>query len=136
MLFLKGLVVLSGSWFPVLGEDYRWIVAATRWTALHVYVFASRPFFISSTSTLLSASACYEIIVKLQSYQDRFIDVLLESLVSSTVTMEHEYVSLLFSVDGLRHPLLHNVACERRADGDYFVSQFSFEESRVDILIS
>jgi len=68
------------------------------------------------------------------SHRDRFIDVLLESLVSLTVTIEHEYVSLLFSVDGLQHLLLHDIVCERKADGDYSLTQDGFKESRVEIL--
>ncbi|EGO22248.1 hypothetical protein SERLADRAFT_472803, partial [Serpula lacrymans var. lacrymans S7.9] len=43
------------------------------------------------------------------SYKDYFVEVLLESIVSATVTLEHEYMSLLFSIDRLHHPLLRGV---------------------------
>lgn len=62
------------------------------------------------------------------------MEVLLEALVTSTVTMEHQYVSLLFSVDGLQHPLLREIVCERQEGGDYVISQDAFVEFRVQIL--
>jgi hypothetical protein len=48
----------------------------------------------------------------LQDQKDLFIKVLLESLVSAKITIENEYMSLLFSVDGLQHPLLYAVPCQ------------------------
>ncbi|OBZ69025.1 hypothetical protein A0H81_11232 [Grifola frondosa] len=68
-------------------------------------------------------------------YTDRFTDVLFESLVPSRVTLEHDYVSLLFSIDGLRHPLLHDIPCELPDNTiDYKLSAEDFSEKRLDIL--
>ena len=49
-------------------------------------------------------------------HKDSFFDVLFESLVTSELTIEHQYISLLFSVDGLQHPLVDGLprrGCER-----------------------
>ncbi|CCL98524.1 uncharacterized protein FIBRA_00523 [Fibroporia radiculosa] len=68
-------------------------------------------------------------------YKDRFIDVLLESMVSPKVTIEHEYMALLFSIDYLRHPLLADIICERdEATGDYQISRLHFLERRATFL--
>ncbi|KAG1746777.1 Mus7/MMS22 family-domain-containing protein, partial [Suillus paluster] len=42
-------------------------------------------------------------------YEDYFIEVLLACTVSSKTTIEHEYASIVFTLDGLRHPLLRGV---------------------------
>ncbi|KIK61545.1 hypothetical protein GYMLUDRAFT_563965 [Collybiopsis luxurians FD-317 M1] len=41
--------------------------------------------------------------------KDYFIDTLFDALVPGPITREHEFVSWLFSIDGLRHPLLRNL---------------------------
>ncbi|OSX59709.1 hypothetical protein POSPLADRAFT_1048198 [Postia placenta MAD-698-R-SB12] len=66
------------------------------------------------------------------SYKERFIDVLLESIVTAKVTIEHEYLSLLWSIDGLRHPLFRGMPCEVPADTtDYNISRREFLENRL-----
>ncbi|KAG2742748.1 hypothetical protein P692DRAFT_20785828, partial [Suillus brevipes Sb2] len=45
-------------------------------------------------------------------YEDYFIEVLLACTVPSKTTIEHEYASIVFTLDGLRHPLLRGVLAE------------------------
>ena len=56
-------------------------------------------------------------------------------MVSPKVTMENEYVSLLFSIDGLEHPLLHGIPCGF-APGtvEYKISGLDFVNLRFQIL--
>lgn len=65
-----------------------------------------------------------------QSHKDNFFDVFYESLVAPELTIEHEYVSLLSSVDGLHHPLLVGLTLQKRLDGDYLVTETDFEPFR------
>lgn len=44
--------------------------------------------------------------------------------------MEPQYVSLLFSIDGLRHPLVDGLALQRGLDGDYHVNEQDFKPLR------
>jgi len=69
-----------------------------------------------------------------QSHKDNFFDVLFESLVASELTMEHQYVSLLFSIDGLQHPLLDGLVLQRGADGDYLVTKPDLEPLRLTVV--
>jgi hypothetical protein len=63
--------------------------------------------------------------------------VLWESLVSSEITIEHEYVSLVFSVDGLQHPLLRGVPCHLGpGEVDYDIPQQTFLDLRLQVLES
>lgn len=70
-----------------------------------------------------------------QAHKDNFFDVLLESLVTSELTMEHQYVSLLFSIDGLQHPLVDGLALHRGLDGDYIVTALDFEPLRLTVIM-
>ncbi|KAG1760863.1 Mus7/MMS22 family-domain-containing protein [Suillus occidentalis] len=45
-------------------------------------------------------------------YEDYFIEVLFACTVPSKTTIEHEYASIVFTLDGLRHPLLRGVLVE------------------------
>lgn len=64
-----------------------------------------------------------------------FIQVLLESMVVERVTIENEYVSLLFSIDDLQHPLLHGVPFQHnRATNAYEISTAEFLNLRLPIL--
>ncbi|KAG2028500.1 hypothetical protein BDR03DRAFT_1077726, partial [Suillus americanus] len=49
---------------------------------------------------------------RLKAYEDYFIEVLLTCTVPSKTTIEHEYASIVFTLDGLRHPLLRGVLAE------------------------
>jgi hypothetical protein len=46
----------------------------------------------------------------LQQHQDTCMQVFLESIVTAKVTVEHEYLTLLFHIDGFQHPLLLGAA--------------------------
>ena len=46
--------------------------------------------------------------------------MLLESLVAYRVTVEHEYVSLVFTMDGLRHTMLRGIPIQREYEQDDF----------------
>lgn len=49
--------------------------------------------------------------------------------------MEHQYISLLFSIDGLQHLLLHGLVLQRGLDGDYLVTETDFKPLRLTIVI-
>lgn len=49
--------------------------------------------------------------------------------------MEHQYASLLFSIDGLQHSLLDGLVLQRGLDGDYLVTETDFKPLRVTIVI-
>ena len=49
--------------------------------------------------------------------------------------MEHQYFSLLFSIDGLQHPLLDGLALQRSLEGDYLVAEADFKPLRLSIVI-
>ncbi|KAG1734801.1 Mus7/MMS22 family-domain-containing protein [Suillus lakei] len=59
-------------------------------------------------------------------YEDYFIEVLLACTVPSKMTIEHEYVSVVFTLDGLRHPLLRGVLAEPSTGSSAF--EISLEE--------
>ncbi|KAH7927866.1 hypothetical protein BV22DRAFT_245793 [Leucogyrophana mollusca] len=68
-------------------------------------------------------------------HKDHFIAVLLESAVSATTTLEHQYTSLVFSVDGLQHPLLRGVPCELPIGSTRFdISKARYTEIRLLLL--
>ncbi|KAI0788864.1 Mus7/MMS22 family-domain-containing protein [Abortiporus biennis] len=48
-----------------------------------------------------------------QTEQDRFLELFLVSLVTMKVTIEHEYVALVLSNDGLQHEFLQGLPCHR-----------------------
>jgi hypothetical protein len=59
----------------------------------------------------------------MQTRNDAFIEILLESMAAAKVTIENEYMSLIFSIDRLRHPLLHHVPCQPFMESsDYVIS--------------
>lgn len=67
--------------------------------------------------------------------QDTFLQVLMESMIPFKVTLEAEYASLLFSIDGLRHVMLRDLPIERsEASGDFHISKAHFLELRIDIV--
>lgn len=49
--------------------------------------------------------------------------------------MEHQYVSLMFSIDGLKHPLVDGMALPRGLDGDYLVAEPDFKPLRITVII-
>ncbi|KAG2068935.1 hypothetical protein BDR04DRAFT_1157335 [Suillus decipiens] len=59
-------------------------------------------------------------------YEDHFIEVLLACTVPSKTTIEHEYASIVFTLDGLRHPLLRGVLAEPSTGSPTF--EISLEE--------
>ncbi|KAI0916960.1 hypothetical protein AcW2_007217 [Taiwanofungus camphoratus] len=68
-------------------------------------------------------------------FTDRFLDILMESIVTPRVTLEHEYASLVFSIDGLRHRFLHDIPCEKQeGSADFQLSRKDFLEARLSIL--
>lgn len=63
----------------------------------------------------------------MQQHVDQFIKVLLESIMSAKVTIENEYMGLVFSIDKLRHPLLRHVPCQPEpGTSDYHISTIDF----------
>lgn len=62
----------------------------------------------------------------MKAYEDYFIEVLLTCTVPSKTTIEHEYASIVFTLDGLRHPLLRGVLAEPSTGSSTF--EISLEE--------
>ncbi|KAL6308241.1 Mus7/MMS22 family-domain-containing protein [Sparassis latifolia] len=68
-------------------------------------------------------------------YTDRFIDIFMESIVTARVSFEHDFTSLLFSIDGLRYPLFRDLPCELPEDStDYKLSKKNFLDGRIAIV--
>ncbi|KAI0769083.1 Mus7/MMS22 family-domain-containing protein [Trametes elegans] len=68
-------------------------------------------------------------------YTDRFIDVLFECMATPIITLEHDYTSLLFSIDRLHHPLFHDLPAGAPGDdGDYHLAKHEFSEKRLALL--
>ncbi|KAG2110321.1 Mus7/MMS22 family-domain-containing protein [Suillus discolor] len=63
---------------------------------------------------------------RLKAYEDYFIEVLLTCTVPSKTTIEHEYASIVFTLDGLQHPLLRGVLAEPSTGSSTF--EISLEE--------
>jgi len=55
-------------------------------------------------------------------------------MVSAKITIENEYMSLLFSIDGLQHPLLCTVPCQPIGTIDYSISKADFLTQRLSII--
>ncbi|TFK51700.1 hypothetical protein OE88DRAFT_1658283 [Heliocybe sulcata] len=57
-------------------------------------------------------------------YQDRFLEVFFESLVTSKVSIENRYVALVLALDGPRHLLLRDAPWGASNDGELSVPAF------------
>lgn len=63
------------------------------------------------------------------------MDTLLECMTADRITIEHEYVSLLLSIDGIRHPLLRTIPFAPPPEGDdYNISEAEFVACRIAFL--
>ncbi|KAI6149743.1 Mus7/MMS22 family-domain-containing protein [Pisolithus tinctorius] len=68
-------------------------------------------------------------------YQDDFINVLLTSSVSSVLSIEHEYASVVFTLDRLQHPLLRGAPFDPVGHGRRFeIGEVEYQEKRVQLL--
>ncbi|KAI6164406.1 Mus7/MMS22 family-domain-containing protein [Pisolithus thermaeus] len=68
-------------------------------------------------------------------YQDDFVGVLLISSVSSVLSIEHEYASVLFTLDDLQHALLQGAPFEPIGHGRRFeIDEVEYREKRVQLL--
>ncbi|KAL4063194.1 Mus7/MMS22 family-domain-containing protein [Scleroderma citrinum] len=68
-------------------------------------------------------------------YQDEFVSVLLVASVSSKLTIEHEYASVVFTLGKLRHPLLQGAPFEPVGPMKRFeIGELEFQEKRVELL--
>ena len=57
------------------------------------------------------------------------------SMVPDKITWEAEYVSLLFSIDGMRNHMLQGITVEReRLDEDFVISRSQFVDMRFHIV--
>lgn len=78
-----------------------------------------------------------ELTVGPKEIQDRYIKVLMDCLIAIEVGLDSAYVALLFSVDGLRHPLLVGVPCERESEAvDFNIPSEAFGAVSLEILQS
>ncbi|TBU23731.1 Mus7/MMS22 family-domain-containing protein [Dichomitus squalens] len=70
-------------------------------------------------------------------YTEEFMHVLFKSMATQNITLEHDYASLLFSIDRLHHPLLSHLPINPpAADGDYHITKHVFVEKRPAMLES
>ena len=113
-----------------MGEDNGWAVEAKDRLAFHVHAARPRSCLLYGEFRVICLLGT-GLINLFQSHKDNFFDVLFESVVTPEVTMEHQYVSLLFSIDGLQHPLVGGLALQRGLDGDYLVTKLDFEPLRL-----
>ncbi|KIK23682.1 hypothetical protein PISMIDRAFT_679140 [Pisolithus microcarpus 441] len=68
-------------------------------------------------------------------YQDDFVSVLLISSASSVLSIEHEYASVMFTLDGLQHPLLQGAPFQPVSHGKRFeIDEVEYREKRVQLL--
>jgi hypothetical protein len=76
-----------------------------------------------------------ELTVDPQDIRDRYIKLLMQCLIAIEPDLDAEYVALLFSIDGLRHPLLAGVPCERESEAvDFQIAPQAFEGHSLEIL--
>ncbi|KIJ20769.1 hypothetical protein PAXINDRAFT_6551 [Paxillus involutus ATCC 200175] len=67
--------------------------------------------------------------------KDEFIGVLLVATVSCKTTIEHEFVSVVFSLDGLQHPLLQGTPFEPAPEARKFeITQGKYDATRVQLI--
>jgi hypothetical protein len=64
-----------------------------------------------------------------QKHQERFINLVLAALVEDDVTLEHDFVCEILTIDGLQHRLLQGVPA-RREGNRYYFSKEAFLASR------
>ena len=64
------------------------------------------------------------------------MSVLLASLIAQRPNVEKEiaYINLVFTVDGLQHPLLQGIPCESDDSGLFTMTSAMFIEQRILIL--
>lgn len=68
-------------------------------------------------------------------YQERFLEVFFDALVTAKVSVEHSYVCLLLSVDGLRHRMLQDLPLHRTSEQvDFHLSAEQYFEERMNVL--
>lgn len=54
-----------------------------------------------------------------------FLEVFLESLAAEEQSIEHEYASLLLTIDGLRHPLFQGLTEPGLGDYHFSIGEYS-----------
>ncbi|KAK0488920.1 Mus7/MMS22 family-domain-containing protein [Armillaria novae-zelandiae] len=58
--------------------------------------------------------------------KNKFLEAILEFLVPISVTVEHQFLSQVLSIDGCQHPLLKDIPFQPENDGDYHLSEEDF----------
>ena len=77
------------------------------------------------------------LITFLQRMKDDFIGVLLVAALSHKTTIEHEFMSVVLSLDGLQHPLFHGAPFDPTPGTRKFeVSEDDYEASRTRLIES
>ncbi|KAK0467246.1 Mus7/MMS22 family-domain-containing protein [Desarmillaria tabescens] len=59
-------------------------------------------------------------------WNNKFFGAMLESLVPINVTIEHQFLSQILSIDRCQHPLFKDVPFQPKNDGDYHISEEDF----------
>ncbi|KZT09203.1 uncharacterized protein LAESUDRAFT_675011 [Laetiporus sulphureus 93-53] len=69
------------------------------------------------------------------SEQDGFLSVFFQAMVAGKISIEHEYISELFSIDKLRHPLLRGIPCEPKPGvNGYSITRAELLDNRLTFL--
>lgn len=56
-------------------------------------------------------------------------------MVTAKITLENEYMSLLLSVDGMRHPMLRDLPVERTSETeDFHITRSQFADMRIAVM--
>ncbi|GJJ11453.1 hypothetical protein Clacol_005686 [Clathrus columnatus] len=72
-----------------------------------------------------------------KAYINDFLELGFEALVSPKITLEHEYCSLIFSIDSLSHPLLRQMPCTvDPTSGLFNFNKFFFLDKRSEFIAS
>ncbi|KIY52878.1 hypothetical protein FISHEDRAFT_69342 [Fistulina hepatica ATCC 64428] len=68
-------------------------------------------------------------------FKDRYIDLFCGALACARVTIEHEYITLVMSLDGLKHPLFRGIAePNKNAQGEYVLTPEELTTRRLEIV--
>lgn len=71
----------------------------------------------------------------IKEYTNEAVVVLLKALITAKVSLEHDYLAEMLSVDGMRHPLLRKIPCEPKpGTNEYAISAADFITLRSSIL--
>ncbi|PFH51057.1 hypothetical protein AMATHDRAFT_3443 [Amanita thiersii Skay4041] len=119
---------------------YCWLGCADQWSAI---LEPKETMWKKITSEALRRRVDLGVVVQLlklhplvySTQMDMFLEAFFESLVVDQITIEHEYVSMLLSIDGLQHPLFqHMDRIEKFDHGSYNIHESQYLVLKLPIL--